>query len=228
MSEVAPQGKQAELTDLPSVKLGIGDMLQLQDFSSTKDQHYVKLIGYLNKKSVLVSHPTRDDKLLFVKKGESYLVRGFSGTKTYEFTADVVNVCLAPYPYLHLSFPAQVSTVNMRSALRIKLKLVCSIKSKSEANPITATIVDMSISGARILSKVEFGLLEEEVEVSFRLPVDDEEQLFVVPAVIRNVGNDADNAGGERLIVYGMEFHQPEGNNRLALQNFIYKYMAES
>lgn len=228
MSEVAQQSKQSEFTDLPSVKLGMGDVLQLQDFSPTKDQHYVKLIGYLNKKSVLVSHPTRDDKLLFVKKGESYLVRGFSGTKTYEFTADVVNVCLAPYPYLHLSFPVQVSTVNMRRALRIMLKLVCSIKSKSAANPITATIVDMSVNGARIQSKIEIGELSEEVEVSFRLPVDGEEQLFIVPAVIRNVGNDADNADGERLVVCGLEFHQPEGKDRLALQNFIYKHMAES
>lgn len=227
MSEVAPQGKQAELTDLPSVKPGIGDMLQLQDFSPTKDQHYVKLIGYLNKKSVLVSHPTRDDKLLFVKKGESYLVRGFSGTKTYEFTADVVNVCLAPYPYLHLSFPAQVSTVNMRRALRIRLKLVCSIKSKPVI-PVTATIVDMSVNGVRIQTKIEIGKLGEEVEVSFRLPVDGEEQLFVVPAVIRNVDNDADNVGGDWFIVCGLEFHQPEGKDRLALQNFIYKHMAES
>lgn len=227
MSEVAPQSKQAEITDLPSVKLGIGDVLQLQNFSPTKDQHYVKLIGYLNKKSVLVSHPTRDDKLLFVKKGESYLVRGFSGTKTYEFTADVVNVCLAPYPYLHLSFPAQVSTVNMRRALRIKLTLVCSIKSKPVI-PVTATIVDMSINGARIQTKIEIGKLGEEVEVSFRLPVDGEEQLFVVPAVIRNVDNDAGNAHGERFIVCGLEFRQPEGKDRLALQNFIYKHMAES
>ncbi|MEQ1914488.1 MAG: flagellar brake protein [Sideroxydans sp.] len=105
MSEDLPQGKQ-DISELLSVKLGIGDVMQLQDFSSSKDQYYVKLIGYLNKKSVLVSHPMLGEKLVFVKKGESYLVRGFSGTKTYEFTANVINVCLTPYPYLHLSFPA--------------------------------------------------------------------------------------------------------------------------
>ncbi|HLP97279.1 MAG TPA: flagellar brake protein [Sideroxyarcus sp.] len=224
MSEAAHHGKQTETTDLPSVKLGIGDVLQLQDFSAGKEQHYVKLIGYMGKKSVLVSHPMRDEKLLFVKKGESYLVRGFSGTKTYEFTSDVVNVCLAPFPYLHLSFPAQVTTVNMRRALRIKLKLVCSVKSKASANPIPATIVDMSVSGARIQSRTEVGQLGEDVTVSFRLPVDGEEMVFVVPAIIRNIGSDAEGSG----VVCGMEFHQIEARDRIPLQNYIYKHMAEN
>src|SRR5512136_666879 len=155
MMEGAPT-KQAASSDLYSVKIGIGDIVQLQDFSPAKQRYYVKLIGYLNKKSVLVSHPVYNEKLLFVKKGESFLVRGFSGTKTYEFTADVINVCLTPYPYLHLSFPPKISTVNMRSALRAKIRLACSVKSTDdEATP--GTIEDMSISGARIHSKTEFG-----------------------------------------------------------------------
>ena len=221
-----PAGKQPEQSDLLSVKIGIGDIVQLQDFAASKQYHYVKLIGYLNKKSVLVSHPMQDEKLLFIKKGESFLVRGFSGTKTYEFTADVINVCLAPYPYLHLSFPPKISTVNMRSALRVKLRLVCSIRAKA-GEPISATIEDMSISGARIHSKNEFGRVGDEVEVSFRLPIEGEEQLFVVPAVIRNEGSVADGVGEERLVLSGLEFHQPDGYERTLLHNFIYKSLAE-
>ena len=228
MSEAARSNKRPELTDLLTIKIGIGDVVQLQDFSSAKQHYYVKLMGYLNKKSVLVSHPMNDEKLLFVKKGESFLVRGFAGTKTYEFTADVVNVCLQPYPYLHLSFPAQVTAINMRGALRIKLKLVCSIKPKSTALAVTGTIVDMSVSGARVQAKLEIGKVGDEIEVSFRLPVDGEDLMFVVPATIRNVGNDMDSSGGERVVPCGLEFHQQEGLERLALQNFIYKYMAES
>jgi c-di-GMP-binding flagellar brake protein YcgR len=227
MRKAMPTAKQPEQSDLFSVKIGIGDIVQLQDFASSKQYHYVKLIGYLNKKSVLVTHPVQDEKLLFVKKGESFLVRGFSGTKTYEFTADVLNVCLAPYPYLHLSFPQKITTINMRSALRVKIKLVCSIKSNLE-EPIPATIEDMSISGARINSKFEFGSVEEEVEVSFRLPFDGEEQLFVVPAIIRNVGSVTDNIGEDKVVLTGLEFHQPDSYERTLLHNFIYKSLAES
>lgn len=221
----APSVKQAEQADLFSVKIGIGDIVQLQDFASSRQHHYVKLIGYLNKKSVLVSHPMQDEKLLFVKKGESFLVRGFSGTKTYEFTSDVINVCLTPFPYLHLSFPPKISTVNMRSALRAKIRLVCSVRSKLD-EPTTATIEDMSISGARIHSKTEFGKVGDEVEVSFRLPIDGEDQLFVVPAIIRNEGSIADGVGEEKLFLSGLEFHQPDGYERTLLHNYIYKSLA--
>lgn len=227
MGDNVPPAKQSELNDFHSVKIGIGDVVQLQDFSSARHRYYVKLIGYLNKKSILVSHPMQDDKLLFVKKGEGFLVRGFSGTKTFDFTTDVVNVCLTPYPYLHLSFPSQVNTVNMRCAMRLRIRLVCSIKSKTSEQPIPATVDDLSISGARILSKVEFGQVGNEVELSFRLPVDGADHLIVVPASIRNVGVDKEDSSGERLMPIGLEFLPSEGDERNTLQYFIYKNLVE-
>lgn len=227
MNDAVQSGKHVELSDLQSVKLGIGDVVQLQGFSHEKLRHYVKLIGYLHKKSVVVSHPMRDEKLLFIKKGESFLLRGFSGTRTYEFTADVVNVCLQPYPYLHLSYPVQISAVNMRAALRIKLRLVCSVCLKDFGQTTAATIEDMSLSGARIQSRTAFGTVGDKVEVSFRLPIDGVEQLLVVPATIRNVGNEAEVSGAEKPVLSGLEFHQPEGIERTYLHNFIYKSMAD-
>lgn len=71
-----PSGKQAAQGDLFSVKIGIGDIVQLQDFAASRQYHYVKLIGYLNKKSVLVTHPMQDEKLLFVKKGKAFWCAG--------------------------------------------------------------------------------------------------------------------------------------------------------
>lgn len=227
MKADVPPNKKPELTDLLSIKMGIGDVVQLQDFASDKHRHYVKLIGFFNKKSVLVSHPMQDEKLLFVKKGESYLLRGFSGTKTYEFTADVINVCLSPYPYLHLSFPSQVSTVNMRSAMRIKIRLVCAIKVKDVAQPVTGSIDDMSVSGTRVQSKMEFGKVGDEVEVSFRLPLDGTEQLLTIPAVVRNVTRETENSGADRAFLSGLEFMHKEGNERNSLHYFIYRNLAE-
>lgn len=227
MNEATPTGKQHVLSDLLALKLGIGDVVQLQDMSATKQRHFVKLIGYLNKKSFLVSHPLNNEQLLFVKKGDFFLVRGFSSTKTYEFNSEVLNVCLAPYPYLHLSFPSQISTVSMRSAMRIKIKLVCSIKLKGGASTIAATIGDMSVGGARIQAKVEFGQVGDAIDVSFRLPVDGVDQLLAVPAIIRNIGNEAESADGEHTVLYGVEFQLPEGNERNILQYFIYKNMVE-
>lgn len=227
MSKEALLGKQTELSDLHSAKVNIGDSLQLQDFSSNNLRYYVKLIGYLNKRSVVVTHPMQNEKLLFVKEGTSFLVRGFSRIRIYEFPANVVSVCLAPYPHLHLSFPAQINIMNMRNTLRITLKIVCSIELQS-SKKLPATIEDMSATGARIQTKVAFGQTGDNVNVSFRLTIDGENKMFIVPTIIRNVRDDTDNITGEKIIMHGLEFFQPEGMERMMLQSFIYKTMTES
>lgn len=224
MAEEFVPSKKLEIVDLQSIKIAIGDAMQLQDFSGTKQRHYVKLIGYLNRRSVIVSHPKLDDKLLFVKEGDSFLVRGFSGTKTYDFTANVISVCLTPYPYVHLSFPSQVNTINMRAALRVRVKLVCSVEVTASALKLPATIEDMSVTGLRIQAKKSLGAVGDEINVSFRLPIEGVEQLFIVPAVIRNVLSDDENA----VMMHGVSISQPEGSERMALQNFIYKTMTEA
>lgn len=224
---VATPNKQSELSDLIAMKPGIGDVLQLQDYGAERQRHYVKLMGYLNKKSVLVSHPMDQDKLIFVKKGESYLVRGFSGTKTYEFSSDVINVCLSPYPYLHLSFPQQVNALSMRGAMRIKIRLVCTVKLASAERPVSAAIDDMSVSGARIQSRQPLGKPGDTIELGFRIPLDGVDQMLLVPAIIRNQSIDHE-AAGEHSQVTGLEFVQSEGNDRNVLQYFIYKNLAES
>ncbi len=217
----------SEWSDLKSVKIAIGDVVQLQDFSANKQHHYVKLIGYLSMRSILVSHPMNNDNLQFIKKGDSYLVRGFSGTKAYDFNAEVIAVCLAPYPYLHLSFPRQVKAFNMRSAMRIKCRLVCSIKSAAAGMNAAATIDDMSITGLRIQSKTKLGEIGNTVDVSFRLPVDGVDQLIVLPAVIRNVGIDNESGSGDQMIPSGLEFLPSEGSDLNTLQYYIYKNLAE-
>ncbi|MEI7455910.1 MAG: flagellar brake protein [Nitrosomonadales bacterium] len=214
--------------DLLSVKLAIGDTIQLQDFSSDKQRYFVKLIGFMNKKSVLVSHPRQDEKLSFIKEGHGFMVRGFAGTKTFEFSSNVISVCLSPYPYLHLAYPPQVKTTCMRNAVRIKLRLVCSVESESLGGKLSAIIEDMSISGARIHAGKSFGQVGDTVSVSLRMQVAGETQVFLVSSVIRNVHVENDSQTGEAVVMHGMEFVQTLSVDLTLLQNFIYKSMLEN
>ena len=227
----AKGGKHApaeKIEELQSIKLAIGDTIQLQDFSSDKQRYFVKLIGYTNKRSVLVSHPRQDDKLSFIKEGQGFLVRGFAGTKTYEFNTNVISVCLTPYPYLHLAYPAQVKSTNMRGAVRIKLRLVCSIESATTGLKVPAIIEDMSISGARIHCSKAFGHVGDAVTVGLRMQVGGETQVFLVSSLIRNVREENDSQTGEKIIMHGMEFVQSQDMDLTLLQNFIYKSMLEN
>ena len=218
----------AQVEELLDLKIGIGDTVQLQDISSDKQRYFVRMIGFLNKRSVLVSHPRQDEKLSYIKEGAGFMVRGFAGTKTYEFNSNVINVCLTPYPYLHLAFPAQVRSINMRGAVRIKLRLVCSIESQETGAKASAIIEDMSISGARIQAGKPFGNVGEAVSMSLRLQVAEESQVFLISAMIRNVHQELDTQTGVEIYMHGMEFIQTQSMDLTVLQNYIYKSMLES
>lgn len=223
-----------ENTDtLISLDLGIGDAIQLQDMSAPNLRYYVKLIGFLNKSGLIVSHPLRDDDLLPVEDGKSFLVRGFSGRKTYEFNSYVLACGTAPYPHLHLTFPKKIESMTMRGALRIKPKSLSgwiepwgsvSIRIKEPM-----IVVDMSTSGARVLARNHFGAIGDQVIAKFHLPIDGEEQFFSIPALIRKSYKETlpDNLGGGEMTTYGLEFLHPEGSVRMALQGYVYKTMAE-
>src|SRR3989339_229825 len=72
-----PQG---ETLSFDAVKLMPGDALQLQPLLEGQTERFsVHVIGVMKPKSLLVTAPVVDGKLIFVRDGQTYLVRAFSG-----------------------------------------------------------------------------------------------------------------------------------------------------
>lgn len=203
--------------DYLSLATCVGDALQLQDFSSEKRRYYANLIGYLSQRSLTVTHPIANEKLLDVSVGERFFVRGFSGTKTYEFNTTILGVCSAPYPYLHLTYPESVSTLQMRGAMRIKVKLACYLIAAVQGLKIPGYFNDLSTSGASIQSSAKLGKTGDVIQLHFSLLLEGQEHLFVLSAIVRNVtAIQADNT-----VVYGIEFVVVSNRVRIALQTYI-------
>lgn len=227
-------GTDAPAENLLALNLGIGDALQLQDTSAPELRYYVKLIGFLNKAGIIVSHPvTQDGILISVADGQNFIVRGFSGRKTYVFDASVLCPTAVPYPHLHLSYPKKIECTAMLAALRIKPKSLSGwiepVKADSGETRMPIAIVDMSTSGVRVHAGKQFGNIGDEIKVMFSLPIDGEEQSFSIPAVIRKSYDETlpvspDGATG---ITHGLEFLRPEGSVRMALQGYIYRVIAQ-
>jgi c-di-GMP-binding flagellar brake protein YcgR len=222
--------------NLLALNLGIGDAIQIQDASASNRtpnrRYYVKLIGFLNKASFVVTHPAQAEKLLVIEDGQSFLVRGFSGRTSYEFNAKMLFAAHSPYPHLHLSFPSRIECLTMRGALRVQPKLAGWIEPMDTASDwikIPAIVVDLSTSGARVHANKKIGHIGDQVKFAFDLPIDGEEQAFLISAVIRKSYEDTveKTLGGGHIMTHGLEFIQPEGHVRMALQNYIYKTMAE-
>lgn len=206
------------IEDFLALDASVGDALQLQDSTPLKHRYHVKLLGYLNQHSLIVTPPCIDDKPISLRAGEEFLVRGFSGAKTYDFDAAVLNVSNTPYPHIHLSFPARVNVLLMRGALRIKVKLPCSVILAAGGIKMPATFNDLSTSGASIQSPVNLGKRGDTIQLNFRVPVDDAEQMLVMSAIIRNVGE----LQADQAVLYGVEFVGVTNRARTALQTFVY------
>jgi len=118
--------------------LEIGDNLQMQ-FVDDETRHYVKVIGYVPGKSLLVTTPRHDGKFLMVREAQRVVVRLMSGNEIVGFTVPVLRSQVQPYPYLHLDFPKNMQAVTVRKALPVKLDMMASVrpclKDTTEAGP---------------------------------------------------------------------------------------------
>ena len=209
--------KQVSADEFLCVSVSVGDALQLQDYSPARSRYYTKLIGYVNKLSIIVTHPHAGEKLIGVAVGETFLVRGFAGRTTYEFDTRILSVNTHPYPHLHLSFPEQVSTLELRGAMRIKVKLACSDVASVGGLKMPATIADLSTSGMSIQSAAKLGKAGDTVQINFKLPIEGEEPALAMPAVIRNAGE----GGAGPTVTYGLEFVGVSTKARIALQSYV-------
>lgn len=214
--------------DMPfdRVHLAPGDLVQLQPLQEGVEERYnVRIIGMMKGKSVLVSHPVVDEKVIFVREGQNFLVRAFSGVNACGFKARVLKANLTPYPYLHLTYPNTVHAVRVRQALRAPVDIITAVYER-EGGALIASgrIVDLSVGGARVHSPVQFGEKGGRVYITFKVKLDDIEEIVTTPATIRSYGEETDEKG-RRMQTVGLQFGEINPAQRLIIMNLVYQHL---
>lgn len=215
-------------TDMPfeRVRLSPGDLIQLQSLQDSVSNHYnVRVIGMLKAKSVLVTHPVIDDKLIFVREGQSFLVRAFSGVHVCGFQAQVLKAPLTPYPYLHLSYPASVHVIRLRKSMRAPVDIIVAIYAR-EGGELMASgrMVDLSVGGAKLHSPVYIGDKGSQVFLSFKVKLDEIEEIVTTPAYVRSLAEETDDKGRPMKVV-GIQFGELNQSQRLVIMNQVYQHL---
>jgi hypothetical protein len=136
-----------------------GDTLQLQPLLEGQTERFsVQVIGVMKGKSLLVTAPLVDGKLIFVRDGQTYLVRAFSGLNVCAFKARILKSQLQPFPYLHLSYPDSVQAMRIRKAMRAPASIIVAVHDSEAGRQIGAgKIIDLSVGGARMFRRAESG-----------------------------------------------------------------------
>jgi hypothetical protein len=222
-----PSGKPlGEKLGFDAVKLMPGDALQLQPLLEGQTERFsVHVIGVMKPKSVLVTAPIVDGKLIFVRDGQTYLVRAFSGLNVCAFKARILKSQLQPFPYLHLSYPDSVQAMRIRKTMRAPASIIVAVHESEEGRQSGAgKIIDLSVGGARIHSPMKIGVKDQTVWLSFRVLLGDMEEYVKTPAVIRSIGEEDDDQG-KRMNVFGLQFGELTQSQRLIIMNLVYQHL---
>ncbi len=211
---------------LDETRLAIGDPFQLQSQAEGADhRHYVRLIGYLKGKSVLVTNPEEDGHLCLVREGQTFVVRFFSGRNAYAFTTGVLRSSTMPFPHLHLGYPAQVRALTVRAGERVSVHIICAIVLQEGTRTVSAAgvLTNLSISGAQVRSKQCLGRKGDPVSIKFRLSIGEIDLLAVIDATVCTVSQ-----GDSGEYVHGVQFAGLPDDLAIALTAFVYQKLAGS
>lgn len=212
------------------MRLRVGDRIQLQPPASMgTERHIVRLLGYLDNASLMVTAPVVNGMRLPVREHDKIVARVFSSQKAFAFDCTVVRICKMPYDYLHLSFPDVVQGAVIRKSPRIKTKIIASISTPGGGNEKQpGVIVNLSADGALVKARQQLAGKSEEIVMSFRVNLHNMEAYLTARAVVRNLFADEEKEGADALrIQHGIQFLDLQPNDSVILQSLIYQQMIE-
>lgn len=200
-----------------ALRLCPGTVLQIQSVAGDAT-HSVKFVGDIREKSILVTLPIVNGKGIWVPAGQAYIIRGFTGKYAFAFEAPTIMARTHPFPYIHFAYPRSVNSRAVRKSLRVKVKLPATVTPRNGANPLPATMVDLSTTGSMVDSVAPIGETGDVVKLAFSVAFDGISANLSISAIIRSV----QKPGAEKSLRNGLEFENIAHNDNLILRCFIH------
>lgn len=209
------------------LKQNIGDTVQLQFVpGNAEDRYYVKLIGYLEDKSILVTTPRFDGAALKIPTEQKFVVRMISGNSAQGFSATAMYSTTRPYPHLHLTYPKDLQSITVRKAERVNCKLIVTVQNEEPEYSLgegkSASMEDISTAGSQLFTMEAVGGKGNTITINSKVTVAGIEQYLKISGVIRRV-IEPEKEGDK--FEYGIEFVLLEDKDKLILHGFVYEQM---
>jgi len=221
--------------DFDEMKLPIGSRLQLQTSTEQNpERHMAKYLGHIKGVSLLVTTPVVDEKVLFIREGQTFIVRAFTGKTAFGFTSSVIRVCNAPTPYLHLSYPKQLQGVEIRSVKRLPVNMIATVQkieeavAEEEAPSLPCLIINVSPSGALIAAAQPLGKINDTLLIAFRIKIGPIDGYIETQGIIRSITPVDDNSSENKYNMHhGMQFKELQQTDILLLHSLAYQKLVD-
>ena len=205
---LAPEAGTASNAAILSLSVGTRIQVRGIDDAGATD-HFSSLIGYVKDEFLLVRLPMVRGAPVIFYDGIQLLVRAFTGTTIHTFRSTVMRTLLSPCYYMHLSYPAELTSATLRTALRVRVRIPVQIAytppGKSAAT-IQGVLANLSISGASIECGQAIAI-GQALQCGFQIAMDGVEHAISVAALVRSVNfRPASTGQSEDVFACGIEF----------------------
>ena len=224
VSEIEVPNVNETMIDMDEVRWSVGETLYLQGHGNPVSRYTVRLIGYVKNRTVFVTAPTLDGKFEFIREGQTFVVRVFSGKKAYAFAASAVKSVHTPHPYLHLSYPRQVRCSIVRKTARAQVKIIASVTLGDPERTAAATLTDLSVGGASGILKQALGEKGSVGKIVFKVRAADNDEYLTLNTVLRSMAPVEGGSG----IRHGFEFLNLSVRDRLILSAFVHQTLVDA
>lgn len=187
---------------------------------------HVKLIGWIEGDTLLLTHPATDDHLLFIKDGEAVHVRAGHDKYVCTFDTSVIKAQLQPFPYLHLKYPSRINVSRVRGTSRVKTGIIASAGLQGDTVRHACTVRDLSLKGLLVHCKDPIAKPGEPIDIYFRVSLDGERHDLELSGMVRNVSPAIDH-GKAHGWNHGVELDTIPHLQRRLLQVYIYSRQVE-
>tara|TARA_R110001606_G_scaffold398109_1_gene576384 strand:- start:3075 stop:3797 length:723 start_codon:yes stop_codon:yes gene_type:complete len=209
--------------DLGDLDVPIGTNVQIE-FISPPGRYMVKVLGNIPKSSLIVSCPKLNGKNILVRDSQVVNVRLMLSTHVCAFSSKIAKSYMEPAAHLHIAYPSYVETSEVRQAARVEARLISNIEpntlSTSISESSSAIIIDLSLGGAKLISKEDFGSVNQTMRLACNVKIGSYNHILKLDCEIRSqeiqmleqvqatlVDNDfLSRMGVEYFYVYGVRF----------------------
>lgn len=218
--------RQTKEVRLPFSETGVrpGDAVHLvRDMGGTR--LVSRLIGYLKNKSIIITIPADEQGSIFLKAGESVVVKVFSGKHILAFPCTVLAVITNPFPYIHLNYPAEVTGIVVRKSERANVRIIAAIEIGTEQ--ASGIISDLSTGGLSLATRYRDIEVGSQVMINFKVELADCVYIMKPACMVKAIrAKNSDLLEG--ATVYGLQFFDLSAEDILILGQFVFQQQAEA
>ena len=211
----ADAGKPKRFEEL---KLLPGQAIQLEFDGYSDERDRSSLVGYMAGRSIIVSTPMKNGSPLPLKNGMPLAVRFFAAqwNSACAFKTEVIHVSRIPFAHIHLAMPKELVLGEVRSSVRAKVSLICSVLYGTEQqHKVSARITDLSLGGARIVARQLPVVEGDNLTITAQVSVSGVDRIIKVSAIVRSVNAE------ETQVAVGVQFQEMSDSDRITLHAYV-------